>query len=117
LTLYGEPQVWREQFPLGEARPFTHDYHGLRYPGEVVRAETWSPRWGEPLRGEIFFRIILLRQRRGGLRPTIGDPRIVLCLPASGLSRRRGRLSGELAGVREAQARYSTLRSAEGDED
>lgn len=35
MTLYGEPQVWREQFPLGEARPFTHDYHGLRYPGHL----------------------------------------------------------------------------------
>ncbi len=115
MTLYGEPQVWREQFPLGEARPFTHDYHGLRYPGEVVRAEAWSPRWGEPLRGDIFFRIIMLRQRRGGLHPNIRDPRSVLCLPASGLSRRRGRLTGELGSVRETQTLYSTLRNAEGE--
>jgi hypothetical protein len=84
LTLYGEPQVWRERFPLGEARPFTHDYHGLRYSGEVIRGETWSGAWGEPPQGDIFLRIVLLRQRRGGLRPIIRDPRIVPCLPAVG---------------------------------
>jgi hypothetical protein len=27
--------VWREQFPLGEARPLTHDYRGLRSPGHL----------------------------------------------------------------------------------
>ena len=115
MTLFGEPRVWLEQFPLGEPAAFSHEHQGVSYPGEVLRAGKWSPEWGHPLEGEVYFRIVLLQQRRGGLRPVIQDPRIALCLPAAGLSRRRGRLAGEMSATRETQAVYLTQRDTEAD--
>ena len=115
MTLYGEPRVWLEQFPQGESTAFSHVHLGLRYPGEVVRIDNWSPHWGYPPEDEVYFRIVLLRQRRGGLRPVIQDPRVVVCLPAPGLSRRRGRLAGEVSATRETQAVYLTQRDTEAD--
>ena len=115
MTLYGEPRVWLEQFPPDEPIPYIHDHLGLRYPGVVVRAEHWSSLWGNPLEGEVYFRVVLLHQRRGGLRPAIQDPRVVVCLPAAGLSRRRSRLAGEVSTTRETQAAYLTQRDTEAD--
>ena len=113
--MYGEPRAWLEQFPPGEPTPFTQDHLGLRYPGEVVRAENWWPNWGNPLEGEIYFRVVLLHQRRGGLRPIIEGPRFAVCLPAAGLSRRRTRLASEVSTTRETQAVYLTQRDPEAD--
>lgn len=114
MTLYGEPRVWLEQFPLGERVPFTCQHLGLEYPGEVVRADTWSPRWGNPLNGEVYFRVVL-RQRRGGLEPVLRDPRIAVCLPASGQYRRRSRLATEVSTTRETQAVYDSIRGTYSD--
>ena len=58
--------MWSEQFPLGEPQTISQDHQGLRYTGEVIRAERWSPAWGEPLEGDIHFRIVLLTQRQTG---------------------------------------------------
>jgi len=113
LTLYGEPRVWLEEFPLEQPVPLTYDHLGLRYYGEIIRGDGWSPAWGEPLTGDIFFRIVLLRQRRAPRRPTILDSRIALCLPGAGLSRRRNRLAGELSTIRETQAVYLSHRDTE----
>ena len=115
MTLYGEPRVWLEQFPPGEPTLYSHEHLGLRYPGEVVRADNWSSHWGNPLEGEVYFRVVLLHQRRGGLRPAIQDPRVAVCLPAAGLSRRRSRLVGEVSTTRETQAVYLTQRDTESD--
>ncbi|HLF03954.1 MAG TPA: hypothetical protein VI855_01900, partial [Dehalococcoidia bacterium] len=112
---YGEPRIWLERFPLGEAQPFTCEHGGLVYPGEVIRASRWSPSWGEPLSGDRYFRIVLLQQRRAGLQAAIHDPRIALCLPSTGPSRQRSQLSGELATLRETQAVYFTQRDTEAD--
>ena len=113
MTLYGEPRVWLEQFPQGVATPFSQVHLGLRYPAEVVRTDHWSPHWGNALEGDVYFRIVLLHQRRGGLHPVIHDPRVVVCLPAPGLSRRRGRLAGEVSTTRETIAVYLTQRNTE----
>jgi hypothetical protein len=107
--------VWLEQFPLGAPAPFSQEHLGLVYPGEVVRVDRWSPKLAGPLAGDVYFRIILLTLRRGGLRPAIRDRRIALCLPAAGLSRRRSQLSEELARTRETQAIYLTQRDADAD--
>ncbi len=104
----GEPRVWLEHFPLNEPQPFACDHHGLRYPGEVIRASRWSPAWGRPLSGDTYFRIVLLQQRRSGTQPAVHDPRIALCLPSTGPSRQRSQVSGELATLRETQAVYFT---------
>lgn len=118
MTTYGEPRVWLEEFPLGEPQPFAHDYPGIRYPGEIIRAQGWTPAWGEPLAGDIYFRIVLLLRRQGAGTPrnlSIQDNRIAVCLPGVGLSRQRGRLTEEIATIRETQALYLTQRDAEAD--
>lgn len=115
MTIYGEPRIWLEGFPLNEPQPFACDHHGLRYPGEVIRASRWSAAWGEPLSGDACFRIILLQQRRSGAQAAIHDPRIALCLPSTGPSRQRSQVSGELATLRETQAVYFTQRDTEAD--
>ena len=115
MTLYGEPRAWLEQFPVGVTVPYTHGHGGLLYPGEVIRSDSWLPEWGRRLEAETYFRIVLLQQRRGGLRPEIEDSRIALCVPAAGLSRRRGRLAAELSTTRETQAVYLTQRDPEAD--
>lgn len=107
--------MWLEQFPLGERVPFSCQHLGIEYPGEVVRAETWSPRWGLPLNGDVYFRVVLLRQRRGGLEPAIQDPRIAVCLPAAGLYRRRSRLATEVSTTRETQAVHLAQKDTEAD--
>lgn len=118
MTTYGEPRVWLDEFPLGEPQPFAHDYLGIRYPGEIIRAQGWTPAWGEPLMGDIYFRIVLLLRRPGAGIPrnlSIRDNRIAVCLPGVGLSRQRGRLTEEIATIRETQALYLTQRDAEVD--
>ena len=98
--------MWLEKFPLGERVSFSCQHLGIEYPGEVARADTWSPRLGHLLSGEVYFRVALLRQRRGGLEPVIQDPRIAVCLPAVGQYRRRSRLATEISTTRETQAVY-----------
>lgn len=53
MTTYGEPRVWLDQFPLNEPQPFAQEWHGLLYPGEIIRADSWASQWGEPLTGDI----------------------------------------------------------------
>ena len=115
MTLYGEPEVWLEQFPLREPRSLACDHLGLRYAGEVIRADRWSSSWGAPLEGDTFFRVILLRQRRAEFSPDIRDSRIAVCLPGAGLSRQHSRLTGELATTRETQAVYLSQRDTQAD--
>ncbi len=86
MTIYGEPRVWLEEFPLGEPQALAHDFMGLRYPGEVIRANSWDPVWGEPLTGDLYFRIVLLLRRPGAStarRSEVHDARIAVCTPAS----------------------------------
>lgn len=104
--LYGEPRVWLEQFPEGQATRIYCDHLGLRYPGEVIRAASWSSSWGEPLDQNVYFRIVLIGRRRGSLHPRISDARIAVCLPGTTWSRRRTSSIGELAAIRETQAIY-----------
>lgn len=114
MTTYGEPPMWLSQFPLGTPQSFACDYQGIRYPGEVVRDEAWSARWGEPLSGEKYFRIVLLEQPISST-PPLQDSRIALCVPGTAEHQRRDRLVEELTTLREAQALYLTQRGAEAD--
>ena len=115
MTSYGEPRVWLEEFPLGQAVPFYRDHLGLRYQGEVIRAARWLPAWGEPLGQDAFFRIVLLQQRGRQQDPKIQDSRIALCFPATGLSRHRSRYSNEMATIRETLGAYRIQRDTEGE--
>ena len=115
MSLYGEPEVWLDQFPLKEPKSLTCDHLGLRYTGEVIRADRWSSSWGAPLEGDTFFRVVLLRQRRAEFSPDIRDPRIAVCLPGTGASRQHSRLTGELATTRETRAVYLSQADTQAD--
>ena len=115
MSLYGEPQPWTEQFPLGVTVSHSLVHLGIRYPGEVIRAEAWSADWGLPLEGEAYFRIVLLQQPPVSDRPAVQDTRIAVCLPAESQSPRRERLSEELHTTRETQAAYLTHRDPQAD--
>ena len=115
MTTFDEPRVWLDQFLLGEPQPLEHDYHGLRYPGEVIRADVWQAEWSQPLTEDTYCRIVLLVRRPEGLPPPVADRRIALCLPAGGVYQRRESLVSELATVRETQSLYLTHRDAETD--
>ena len=115
MTPYGEPRVWLDHFRQGEPADFHCGHLGIQYPGEVIRALSWSPAWGEALTGDTFFRIVLLGQRRGSQVPAVNDPRIAVCLPASVLTRRRNDLTKELATIRETHAMYPVLTDSDAD--
>ena len=115
MTSYGEPRVWLEQFPHGQVSHFYCDHQGLRYQGEVIRADRWDPAWGEPLTQDAFFRIVLLQQRGRQQSFKIQDSRIVLCLPEAGQSHRRGRLTNEVSSIRETLGVYRIQRDTEGE--
>ena len=115
MTSYGEPRAWLEQFPHGQVSHFYRDHQGLRYQGEVIRADRWDPAWGEPLTQDAFFRIVLLQQRGRQQSFKIQDSRIVLCLPEAGQSHRRGRLTNEVSSIRETLGVYRIQRDTEGE--
>ena len=115
MTSYGEPRVWLDQFPHGQVSHFYCDHQGLRYQGEVIRADRWDPAWGEPLTQDAFFRIVLLQQRGRQQSFKIQDSRIVLCLPEAGQSHRRGRLTNEVSWIRETLGVYRIQRDTEGE--
>lgn len=115
MTLYGEPRVWLERFPEGQASEIYCDHLGLRYRGEVIRAASWSPSWGEPLDQDVYFRIILMSRRSANLRPQISGSRIAVCLPGTMPSRRRASSTGEVAAIRETQALYLASDDPEAD--
>ena len=115
MTSYGESRVWLEQFPHGQVSHFYCDHQGLRYQGEVIRADRWDPAWGEPLTQDAFSRIVLLQQRGRQQSFKIQDSRIVLCLPEAGQSHRRGRLTNEVSSIRETLDVYRIQRDTEGE--
>lgn len=49
---------------------------GFDYPGEVIVANEWHPRFGQPLSGETMFRLILLQSNTGPTPAHIADRRI-----------------------------------------
>jgi len=115
VTSYREPRVWLEQFTHGQVSHFYCDHQGLRYQGEVIRADRWEPSRGEPLAQDAFFRIVLLQQRGRQHSFKIQDSRIVLCLPEAGQSHRRSRLTNEVSSIRETLGAYRVQRDTEGE--
>lgn len=115
MTTYGEPRVWLDQFPLNEPQPFAQEWHGILYLGEIIRADSWSSEWGEPLTGDTYFRVVLLTSPHSSATPQIEDRRIAVCLPSSSDYRQRDQIVDEIATIRETQALYLTQRDSEAD--
>ena len=93
-------------YPLGVPQSLTHQ--GLQYSGEVLLSDQWDPAWGRALEGDVYFRIVLLRHRRNVPSTDVYDSRIAVCIPGRGPSRLRGRVSKDLAALKETQALYMT---------
>ena len=105
-----EPGRLLHLYPLSEPQPFAVPYGGLQYMGEVVLSERWDPEWGRTLGGDLYFRIVLLRNRRHFPSSDIQDSRIAVCIPGRRPSRGRAQVGRELTALRETQALYLTRR-------
>jgi hypothetical protein len=90
----------------GQPRPWRAVYSGFEYLGEVVAAQRWDPAWGDPLRGDLFFRIVFLTQPLGKAVVAVQDRRIAVCLPRA--RRTQGQIDREFKSIAEARALYRT---------
>ena len=79
---------------------------GIQYPGEVIVADRWRAEWGAPLKGNVYFRVVLLRSRQSIPRDAIQDSRIAACVPGGAPERQRKKLDSELRTIREVRAQY-----------
>ena len=94
--------------PSGEPQPWTAVYNGIAYPGEVVSSYVWEPKWGEPLGGDTFFRIVFLSAAPAEPDFNLRDSRTAVCLPGKSFDLDAGPLGAEVRSIREAGAAYAT---------
>ena len=113
MSTTGQPASLFQSYPLGEPQPDSVFYHGLEYAGPAVREDRWDPEWGRPLEGDLYFRIVFLRQQPHEASLDIQDSRVAVCVPGRRPSRGRGQVGKELAAIRETQALYLTRRDPE----
>jgi hypothetical protein len=90
--------------PPDQPTPWRVVHAGLEYPGEVVAAQRWDPQWGERLRGDRFFRIIILTEPQGDV--SVEDQRIAACVPRASSARTRGDIDRGLRSISEARSLY-----------
>ncbi len=83
---------------------------GLVYAGEVLLADDWDPQWGQPLTGETYFRVVLLRHPHRIASAQIKDSRVAVCLPGSQVTEAWENAQRELRQVREARTAYFSRR-------
>ena len=98
---------------VGKPQPWTVIDRGLELPGEVIVAETVDPAWGEPLEGDVCFRIVFYTVPRRIPAVQIRDQRIAMAVPRRSADPAQERLSRELQAIHEAKARYVTGRDPE----
>ena len=96
----------------GEPQPWTTVYNGIEYSGEVVSAGDWEPRWGEPLEGKAFFRIVFLHTTPDDRTFDLRGTKTAVCLPGTLLDLDSGPLGEEVCSIREARAAYATRPSS-----
>ena len=87
-------------------QPWTVTHRGLEYPGEAIVAEMVDPAWGQPLHGDVCFRIVLYTVPRRIPAGQIRDPRIAMAVPRRSADPTRTGLTRELQAIREARVRY-----------
>ena len=79
-----------------EPQPWTAAYNGFEFPGEVISANEWNPRWGELLVGDLFFRIVFLSAPAVDAAFELQDSRTGVCLPGTTLGMDAGPLGSEV---------------------
>ena len=91
---------------LGEVRPWAVSHRGLEYPGEVIVSEKVNPAWGEPLEGDVCFRVVFYTVPRRIPAGQIRDPRIAMVVPRRSADPAQQRLGREIQAIRESKERY-----------
>ena len=79
---------------------------GIQYPGEVIVTSKWRSHLLAPLRGDVYFRVVVLREHQPLPTSPLEDPRIALLVPAPGIEQTRETTQRELHTLRETQAAY-----------
>ena len=91
---------------LGQVQPWVVVDRGLEYPGEVIVAETVDPRWGQPLEGDVCFRVVFYTVPRRVPTAQIQDSRIAMAVPRRAAGSTVEGLGREIQAVRETRERY-----------
>ena len=91
---------------LGQVQPWVVVDRGLEYPGEVIVAETVDPQWGQPLEGDISFRVVFYTVPRRVPMGQIQDSRIAMAVPRRAAGSTLEGLDREIQAVRETRERY-----------
>ena len=93
-------------WPGVETSYHTVAHNGIAYLGEAVRARAWREAYGEPLRGDAYFRVVFLTAPVENSTFSLQDQRIVVCIPGSAVGEGAEQARRELRALREAQAQY-----------
>ena len=93
---------------VGQHQPWVVHHRGLEYRGEVIIAESVDPAWGEPLEGDISFRLVFFTVPRRISPGRIQDTRIAMVVPGRPPTQERQSLGRELKSIQETRERYIT---------
>ncbi|MBI2856545.1 MAG: hypothetical protein HYX93_06845 [Chloroflexi bacterium] len=96
----------------GQTQAHIATHMGFEYPGEVIVASRWSEGWGKELALGRYFRVVLLTTRQRLSNASLEDARIVVCVPAQDVIRRRESLDRDLKSIAEAREMYTAGRQA-----
>ena len=95
---------------LGQPQRWLVSHRGLEYPGEVLFAESVESAWGQPLHGDVCFRVVFYTVPRRIPAGQIRDPRIAMAVPRRAADPARETLNLEIRAIREAKESYVTGR-------
>ena len=95
---------------LGQPQRWSVNHRGLEYPGEVFFAESVDTAWGQPLQGDVCFRVVFYTVPRRIPAGQIRDPRIAMAVPRRAADPARETLNLEIRAIREAKESYVTGR-------
>ena len=107
-TTRGSEAPRLDSHALARPQRWSVTHRGLEYPGEVVFAEGVDRAWGQPLQGDVCFRVVFYTVPRRIPAGHILDPRIAIAVPRRAADQGREALSLELQSVRESKERYLT---------
>ena len=98
---------------MGQPQRWTVHHRGQEYVGEVIVSETVDFAWGQPLEGDLSFRVVFFTVPRRIQSARILDRRIAMAVPQRPPSEQRQSVEREVRSIHEARAHYITGRTSD----
>ena len=70
-------------YSFDQRNKVTIEFQKVEYPGEVIVARSWRPEYGDPLKENLHFRLIVLSRNIEFNAKRLKDKRIAVCVPGS----------------------------------